>query len=164
MSGASADMRSPSFWLAANAACLVFSLINIVLIALGPERPGDHCARQFYLIYNFLTSTIWCLDIGCGVFGDVREELNMRNDSSDKDSKRRKFMAYGELIIAVYFLLDSLVVVIKWKMPKHDHTNGMLVDCIINAFAYAFATYTLSCTIVKDRKQAEGGYVPIDGD
>ena len=144
------EMRSPYFWLSANFACLLLSLLDIVLIALGPDRPGEHVARQFYLVYNFLTSIIWCLDIGCGVFGNVREDL-----------ERRKIIAYGELIVVVYFLLDSLVVVIKWKMPKHDHTDGMLIDCIINAFAYAFATYTLVSTIVRDRKQSEYGYVPI---
>ena len=148
------------FWLSANSLCLVLSLLDIVLIALGPDRPGDYFARQFYLVYNFLTSMIWCLDIGCGVFGNVREDLN-REDSSEKESMRRKTTAYGELIVAVYFLLDSLVVVIKWKMPKHDHTDGMLIDCIINAFAYAFATYTLASTMRRDRKQSEDGYVPI---
>ena len=157
---ASAEMRSPYFWLSANSLCLLLSLLDIVLIALGPDRPGDHFARQFYLVYNFLTSMIWCLDIGCGVFGNVREDLN-REDSSEKESKRRKITAYGELIVAVYFLLDSLVVVIKWNMPKHDHTDGMLIDCIINAFAYAFATYTLASTMRRDRKQSEDGYIPI---
>lgn len=158
---ASAEMRSPYFWLTTNSFCLIFSLLDIVLIALGPDRPGDHFARQFYLMYNFLTSAIWCLDIGCGVFGNVREDLNRDNESSTKESKKRRIMAYGELFVAVYVLLDSLVVVIKWKMPKHDHTGGMLVDCIINAFAYTFATYTLASTIIRDRKQSEDRYVPI---
>lgn len=161
---ASAEMRSPYFWLSANSVCLLFSLLDIVLIALGPDRPGDHFARQFYLIYNFLTSIIWCLDIGCGVFGNVREDLDRDGKSSEKESKRRKIMAYGELLVAVYFLLDSLIVVIKWKMPKHDHTEGMLVDCIINAIAYAFATYTLTGTIRTGRQQFDEGYVPIDGE
>ena len=125
---ASAEMRSPYFWLSANSFCLLFSLLNIVLIALGPVRPGDHFARRFYLIYNFLTSSIWCLGIGCGVFGNVREDLNGDDESSDKEVKKRKIIAHGELIVAAYFLLDSLIVVIKWKMPKHDHTDGMLID------------------------------------
>ena len=102
---ASAEMRSPYFWLSANSFCLLFSLLNIVLIALGPDRPGDHIARQFYLVYNFLTSIIWCLDIGCGVFGNVRDELNGDDESSDKEVKKRKITNFFSWLQGFLFFL-----------------------------------------------------------
>eukprot|EP00567_Pseudictyota_dubia_P008268 CAMPEP_0197436218 /NCGR_PEP_ID=MMETSP1175-20131217/3693_1 /TAXON_ID=1003142 /ORGANISM="Triceratium dubium, Strain CCMP147" /LENGTH=85 /DNA_ID=CAMNT_0042965455 /DNA_START=250 /DNA_END=507 /DNA_ORIENTATION=+ len=62
-----------------------------------------------------------------------------------------------ELFLAFYFLLDSIMVIIMWKMKK-NHTTDMLVDLVINALAYAYAAREVWLWY----KRQQGGFQSVD--
>lgn len=115
----------PLPWLFINFGCFVVSIVLLFLAFLHPLAKEERVVRKMYLIYNLLTTAIWSAE----VFLPTMEH--------------ERFWHAGwktnlELFLAVYFLLDSIVIIIEWKMKK-NHTTEMEADLLINVLAYSYA-------------------------
>ena len=115
-------INSPAPWIAINSVCCIGSVVLIrqVLRTAGPvERPYG---TQEYITWNLITTFFWITEIGLTVwFNPVMSSWVHRI----------------ELVIAFYFMIDSIDMLYHWQIPDED-IKAELLDVTICALAYFF--------------------------
>ena len=152
--------RHPRGWLVVNLVCLVASLAlaaNIVLFFRDdPElRP---VGAALYLLYNFTTTLIWCVEIGLTAWEQQAEFSSSSSSWLSRLLRNTTWPVRLELIVAVYFFADSLHLLWKWRLTKNKLEAG-LWDAMIGSVAYLYVAY--DCWNVL-RGRSAGGYVDIE--
>ena len=128
---------NPLVWLGVNAVCL-FGSVVVLALALSRDKKGHHVARQSYLAYNLLTSLVWWTEVSLPVISRGLTAL-------------RGIWAKIELLVALYFLVDSVIVVNAWRLKK-DHTASMVEDTAVNLAAYLYMVVLTGRTLWKRRE------------
>ena len=132
-------------WTVINAILCVWSLLLLYQILWTSQSPTDRLyGERLYLIWNFGTTLVWCLEVGWTM------RIKSQDNNDDNRNRRQDGRAASaaatttwswcpsldciQLLIAIYFLLDSLHLLIKWKV-KGD-IDEELFDVIISSVAY----------------------------
>lgn len=151
--------QSPLAWTCINLFCLVWSLILVFDIFLVEEdledRPG---AAAMYLVWNFGTTAVWCVEVGLqqvGYHASCHDDKNhgtffINNHGDDGGGTQRtrfkllldRWVRWIELGLAVFFLVDSMMLLYKWRLA-HNHLEEELGEVLINVFAYLFISRVL---------------------
>jgi hypothetical protein len=111
---ANSPRGNPHLWHAINGTCLLASLWLLVelLYYSAPDREDEtYRLVPFYAMYNFITTTLWCIEDGLCLF---YEWTMLTSSSSSSQSHLRTNMAmllvHGVLLIAaLHFLVKSIL-------------------------------------------------------
>jgi hypothetical protein len=115
-------INSPAPWIAINSVCCLGSvfLIRQVLRTAGPvER---RYGTQEYITWNLVTTFFWVTEIGLTVW---------------YNPVMSSWVHRIELVIAFYFMIDSIDMLYHWQIPDDD-IKAELLDVTICALAYFF--------------------------
>lgn len=116
--------NNPSFWTLVNFILCLWSIVLVYEI-LGTEGPLERrYGQQLYLIWNFGSTIAWCFEIGLTVW-----HHHVTPSRSPIWSDRL------QLGLAVYFLIDSILLFKKWTNPDKK-IDDELIDVIINSLSY----------------------------
>lgn len=80
---------------------------------------------QLYLLWNFGTTLIWCLQVTLTVLARAEEGENWQDSH----------LVLFELILAIYFASDSIRLCRRWKRASGD-LEGELFDAVLSAVGY----------------------------
>ena len=81
---------------------------------------------QLYLVYNFGTTIIWCLEVTLTVLVPAEDEGGWLDFS----------LVWIELLLAIYFLTDSILLFQKWA--KTGDWESELADTMLNTIGYVY--------------------------
>jgi hypothetical protein len=140
--------NSPAPWIAINSVCCLISifLIHQVLRSAGPiERPYG---TQEYISWNLVTTSFWVIEVGLTVWYDPRMS---------------SWVHRIELVIAFYFMIDSIDMLYHWQVPDDD-IGAELLDVTICALAYAFELVVTIRAYRRRRAEQEQDACVIDDD
>mmetsp|Transcript_20162 Transcript_20162/g.29925 ORF Transcript_20162/g.29925 Transcript_20162/m.29925 type:complete len:163 (+) Transcript_20162:96-584(+) len=119
--------HNPLLWTFIHGAVAIYSFLLLILAANATEdKEYVVVAQTGYIIYDFVTTVIWCTAIGstiaCGGW-----------DAST-------LLHRVELALAVIFLLDSAHVLYVWKFKDEDVEFVFLIT-LLQTFAYAYECF-----------------------
>jgi hypothetical protein len=141
-------INSPAPWVAINLACCLGScfLIHQVLHTTGPvER---RYGTELYIAWNVVTTFFWVIEVGLIVWFDP---------------VMSSWIHRIELVIAFYFMADSIDMLLKWGEPDED-IKAELIDVTICALAYFFElTVTIRALLLR-RAEQEKDICVVDDD
>lgn len=142
-------------WLKINSTVLAFCIVLLVEIFLTLEPPDRLEGTRAYLSYNLIVCFSWTVESGLHFLqyrhdqkekeGLPREELpqeeqNSNEESSESQSNNEFYYLVGELLLAVYFLYDSVSTFSDlWRHPDAN-IAAQLFDVLIDTAAYAYLT------------------------
>jgi hypothetical protein len=128
-----AELCHPLVWTLLNAVALAASLFLAwqLILALDDfdERPG---AASFYLFWNFGTTFLWVVEVSFRVH-------DWRSKPHHLPTTLHKLALVMEWSFAILFTIDSLKLLIKWKVRKQD-IEANLVEVLLNTVAFAYIT------------------------
>jgi hypothetical protein len=118
---------NPMFWLVMNGLITLYSLAMLIVVTFGDENGlGMKFVNRQYIIYDFVTTLVWCFEAAVDTFG----------------SDRSNFLRWVILSIAIYFTGQSVYVLYLWKWKKVNVT-AMFGDVFINLVCYGIAFISL---------------------
>jgi hypothetical protein len=141
-------INSPAPWIAINSACCLGSvfLIHQVLHTAGPiERPYG---TQLYIAWNTVTTLFWLVEVGLTVW---------------YDPKMSSWVHRIELVIAFYFMVDSIRMLHQWQEPD-ENIQAELIDVTICALAYFFELIVTIRAYRKRKAEQEQEACVVDDD
>ena len=106
-----------------------------------------------YIIWNFGTCFIWVFEIALTVLdyrgyfnkgGSGESSLLQQPATERKEKTKNEIIAmYTEVLLAVYFFLDSCSIAVNLldKKEVHKYASAMTFDVVIGMIAYAFLVY-----------------------
>ena len=110
-----------SAWTTVNAVCFLASVWLLLWIVWG-DRAAKVAEKQAYLFYNVLTTAVWCWEV-----------IVVRKD--------QKWATIVEAVLAVFFLGDSVTVLLDWKF-QNQHLKLMFVELSFNVVGFGYFVYT----------------------
>jgi hypothetical protein len=125
--------HSPKYliWTIVNLTVLLFSVVLFVDILYavdhGNERP---VAVAEFLIYNFVTSLLWILEVALKTYENSKDKFHL--------SAATGWMI-AEWVVSLYFVCDSVHLVIQWKLNKSDLSED-LSAAVIGIISYSYLT------------------------
>jgi hypothetical protein len=141
-------INSPAPWIAINSACCLGSafLIYQVLQTAGPvERPYG---TQEYIAWNTVTTSLWVIEVGLTVW---------------YDPVMSSWIHRFELVIAFYFMIDTIRMLRHWQ-ETDDDVNAELLDVTICALAYFYELIVTVRAFRQRRAEQEQDIDVIDDD
>jgi len=125
-----------------NSLCLLASVVLFMLITIAEEESrGKNFATRCYLFYDFITTLVWCVEIGLMVW--------YHGNASNWESRI-------ELLLAGYFASESSYALHRSKVKKQD-LNTIFITVVLSLLSYL---YVLSLTIKKYARL--NGFVELD--
>jgi hypothetical protein len=141
--------RHPSLWVVINSLCLASSIAVLAQVLLATddevERPE---AAAWYFVWYFGTCVIWCIEAGLESWWSHSAHV-----VGGTVWARESPSSAIELVIAVYFSIDSVLLLYRWEIMKQD-VYAELFDVIISCAAY---TYALARDSSKYRESGDMG-------
>jgi hypothetical protein len=128
---------APYFWFFVNGFTVLYSaLLVLIVLFAAPESKTDHFAREWFLIYDMLTSLIWPIEISL-------TEIHMLSVRfpDPKYQRWRRVQRVLEWMIAIYFAIDAFRTLMK-KIKGKNHTDQMRIEAIVNLLAYSFKLWS----------------------
>lgn len=149
--------KAPKSWLYINIVCAIWSILVFIeiLYALGPlERLKETHA---YLIYSFGTTIVWVIEVT--LTSIHHQTILLESDDAILNSPnqtntsylifrmiylqtREDYEIWLELILAVYYLFDSISSFVEWKIADLDVTSQGL-DAFVNFAGYIYEMYKI---------------------
>mmetsp|Transcript_25978 Transcript_25978/g.36617 ORF Transcript_25978/g.36617 Transcript_25978/m.36617 type:complete len:175 (+) Transcript_25978:35-559(+) len=115
--------KNPPFWIVVNGLCLLFSVVLLVLILIAEEESrGKKFAKRCYLLYDFVTTLVWCVEVGLIVWYH-----------GNASSWERRI----ELLLASYFVPESSYALYRSKVKKQD-LNTIFLTVVLSLLAYLY--------------------------
>ena len=99
------------------------------------HHDGMAFAQQTYLVYNFTTTIVWCIEAFFNSYVLYYQHRERQTNPHGDIPTSKKLSTYVEWIVAIYFLLDSLHELYKWKFTKQD------IDVITISVVITFVVY-----------------------
>jgi len=139
-----APQKSPLLWFRVNSTLFVWSVLLLIEL-LFTEAPLERLeGTRAYLAWNFVTTLVW--------FGEVGLKCYYINDSIIRDGwtqlhqiiflqTRQDIETFVELMLAIYYLIDSAKVFRSWHKADID-LSGELFDAILNSLSYLYEMST----------------------
>ena len=113
-------------WLMINLGCFLFSIFLLVDLLLAKSRSSERLfAAAFYIVYNWVTTVIWCVEIS---FRMIWEKVHAGKHGWD---------TLIEFLLAIFFLGDSIRLIFIWELKGQDIKDEAW-DAIVNALSYLF--------------------------
>jgi len=113
------DSHRTAIWRTVNALCLVASVAFLCFMIWSPNVNDT---KTLYMVYDVTMTLVWCLEVV-----DRRQQLATSN-----------MMFYGELSVAIIFLVDSSMTLLAWNL-KSENIYLIFMDLILNSAAYTYA-------------------------
>lgn len=128
--------RTPLRWFLINQCLLFYSMIQFSIIIMTIHNTGAKpSVAASYLIWNFGTTIIWCFEAGLELWWIIRTISISRKDLLSI----QVLINIGEMIIAVYYLIDSISLLYHWE-SRSDSIQWSLLDVGLNAGFYFYAS------------------------
>jgi hypothetical protein len=135
-----APEKAPVTWTALNVACLVSSILLLCDIIFAQADISERSfALHSYLVWNFSTTVVWCAEIGLSFLNPGPPTLEQK----------------VELGLAVVFTIDSLRLLIKWKI-KHQDIEEALWDVLLNMVSYGYLLIRMTTRNWQNRMSRTG--------
>lgn len=115
--------KNPSLWLGLNLSVLAFSLYIFVDLFVATD---DTSVGGFYLVYNFVTTAVWCAEIGLTV-------AHKRGNPAREE--------WVELALAVIFVADSLLALFFQRSFSERDRGMALFDAGLNSLGYSYLAF-----------------------
>ena len=134
-----APLKARKSWILINALCLVWSSLLCFEIYYKPGPLERLAGTHAYLTWSCVTTIVWVAEASL-TFLEMRQSTTNQNGVCT--GRCLSFKSAGdfgmivELLIAVYFLADSVKVFWIWHTPDAN-TEGEFLDAIINGVIYA---------------------------
>lgn len=159
--------RRPRLWIAINSLALIASILLLgITIYTDDDSRAVELADQYYLVYNFGTTIIWCLESALSAFAVVVPNSNNRriesgtsetNESAAPDDKKKRFqslLVIAQFALAFYFVGESIVLLWRWKWEQED--IGIIFSVVVlNCVAYSIALASTVKLYCRDQQQRE---------
>jgi len=126
----SSDKQSLQYlvWTILNLTVVLFSIaLSFDIIRAVDDRSERSGAMAEYLIYNFGTSALWVVEIALNTYEKWK--------NSDLSAERNSIMVEG--FASIYFVYDSIDLMIKWKLNKEDLSEP-LFEVVVNIISYSY--------------------------
>ena len=105
---------NPLFWVAVNGICALYSAILLcIFFWFEDDSKGMELAERYYLVYDFVTTFVWCFESGLNV-------AFIRNDGTDQSYSSTSWGQIVMFVLAMVFLVDSGRVLYQWKTADED--------------------------------------------
>ena len=142
--------QSPRTWLGINAFYFLYSLLISFYIVISlretGERPG---AFGGYLVWNFSTTIIWCLEAGLEslwIFETTGMAAQEENEGDEGPTSpwwhKLASLDYAanvvELLLAMFYVVVSSTLLWEWKI-KNQNVEDSLFDVVTNLTFYFYA-------------------------
>jgi hypothetical protein len=141
-----APSRAPLKWLAVNLVCWVASLVllaHLLLSLLLWEVEGDASlkpvAASLYLIWNFSTTVVWCVESGLKFLEQQHVLAPTSRPSSSSQPLGSGWALRLEVAVAIYFLADSIHLLIQWRL-RDDDLEANLLEASVSSLAYLWVS------------------------
>mmetsp|Transcript_5870 Transcript_5870/g.12543 ORF Transcript_5870/g.12543 Transcript_5870/m.12543 type:complete len:158 (-) Transcript_5870:682-1155(-) len=125
---------NPLVWTIVNLVVVFVSVVLLYDISFAfedrKERPG---AVGEYLAYNFVTTVLWVVEVS------LRTHQVRINKEHKKLELADDAWIIVELLAALYFVGDSLHLVIEWKLKDEDLTEDSM-DVVVGIISYSYIT------------------------
>ena len=122
----------PLFWCIVNLIVVVLSIILLIDLIFAVddrnERPG---AVAEYLIYNFGTSALWVVEVSLKSYDAWKNKFHISSAS-----------IIAEWVLSLYFVCDSIHLLIKWKVNKKDISWNIL-ELVLGIISYSYITVSI---------------------
>ncbi|GFH55397.1 hypothetical protein CTEN210_11873 [Chaetoceros tenuissimus] len=171
--------KSPKTWLFINITCAIWSILLFIeiLYTLGPLERLE--GTREYLIYSFGTTIVWVIEV---TFTCIHHQsILLTSDDTNSSSNtsylifrmiyfqtREDYEIWVELILAVYFLFDSMDSFVQWKKADLDVTSQGL-DAFVNFAGYIYEMYKIQrdtpqriCSSFWKNERDQHGYRDVD--
>jgi len=134
-----APLKARKSWILINAICLVWSSLLCFQILYEPGPLERLAGTHAYLIWCCITTIVWVAEASL-TFLEMRQSTNNQNGlctgSCLSFKSAEEIGMIVELLIAVYFLADSVKVFWIWHTAD-ENTEGEFLDAIIGVVCYA---------------------------
>ena len=148
----------PQFWTFMNAILLLYSTALLIILAFRDEgdRVYDVLAHEWYLTYDVVVCLVWLVEtsltmaqtwfIGAVPSSSLDNNTTTITTGTSAVSPITTTLSSSsswwkchvvEWILALYFVMDSMVRVMK-NVHGKGHTTGMAFDVSINLMAYGY--------------------------
>lgn len=125
----------------------------------GMERKG---AAAFYLVWNFGSTVLWVSEVSVESVAWMKNNNSIWTTGYDESRSRLNVSTtalIGELLLAIWFTIDSIRLLFKWKLKKED-IDADMVEVILTTFAYAYMSIVTSREYYS-KTNAQGLYTPV---
>lgn len=125
-----APINSPMLWEFINAILFAWSFLLTLEISnavIGESLNHSLEESHWYLIWNFGSTIIWCLEVTLTALVRADEGENWQDS----------YLILCELVLAIYFTCDSIRLYRKWREESGD-LEGELFDAILNTIGYFY--------------------------
>lgn len=121
---------------------LVWTIVNLVVLLLSivlfvdilnavDDRNERPIAVAEYLIYNFGTNALWILEVALNTYENWRGNSHL---SADKG-----YRMIAEWVVSIYYVYESISLLIEWKLNKSDLSEDLSV-AVIGIISYSYLT------------------------
>uniref|UniRef100_A0A7S3L231 Uncharacterized protein n=1 Tax=Amphora coffeiformis TaxID=265554 RepID=A0A7S3L231_9STRA len=122
-----APIRKPMRWFVVNVFWAVISTAIFIdtVVSYRHER-ARVVAEELYLVYNGISTAIWCLEVGLTVL--------------ERRVVRQRPLTYTdrlEVVLAIFFLWDSIQGLMAWQVHQED-VMGNIWATLISIVAYIY--------------------------
>lgn len=139
---------APKRWFIINLTLVLYSILQLIAIILSIHFTGERPdATATYLIWSFSTTVVWCVEAGLESWWAYMtasiDAILISPTSSPKlcweTFKSADYVTNVlELLLAVYYLIDSFWLLWLWKI-KGDDIYSSLYDVLLNSVFYIYA-------------------------
>jgi hypothetical protein len=168
-----APSRAPLKWLVVNLVCWVASLVllaHLLLSLLLWEVDHDDSLAPFaaslYLLWNFSTTVVWCAESGLKWLEQrVLVTTSLPTTTTTTTPLVSGWAQALEVVVALYFLVDSIHLLIKWRLQEDD-LEANLLEASVASLAYLWVS--VECWQLQYRRRSgfshEGQLLDHDND
>lgn len=144
----------PHRWGVVNIISLIWSLILGIQIwhAADTHIEGELSGvEREYIIWSFVTCAVWVVEVSFKVLdyrgyfdkvGEFGESSLLQQPATERKEKTKNEIIgiWIEVVLAVYFFLDSTAIAVKLSNKKevHKFASAMTLDVVIGVIGYGF--------------------------
>jgi hypothetical protein len=168
----------PRLWIAINGVVLLISvtLLRLAIMAKEDSRALKF-ANEYYMVYNYGTTLIWCLESALSAFvlpvvlspsqysrARIRRASIPGDDYDEEEYNKKKIedcqstLLNIQFALSAYFVGDSMVVLWRFKWKKED-IDIIMVEVVLNCFAYSVGLITTVQFYRRSQKQRRSSMV-----
>lgn len=134
----------PLSWFLVNLMCCVWSMVLTLTLVFYEHTKLDRFVNtQNYMLYNFFTTGIWCLEAGLTLWWETREARITADDATAKNNCNcncNNWKPWIEWIGACYFLYTSIILVGQRIDPHRDVTVEVR-ETMLNICGYTYQSW-----------------------
>jgi hypothetical protein len=147
--------QRPKIWFNINTSLVLYSLIVSVKLVVALKNAHEVPeATAFYIIWNFITTFMWCLEAGLETLWGYKESITKQDEGEGEEGQsssssssswwckliNSNYLSNGiELSVGIFFLIDSGILVLKWDIHGLDEVKENIYGIVVNLIFYIYA-------------------------